>query len=50
MENVFDKINKTMPKATAEELEQLDEDITVAPIEQFKSGSKIRRRKRHRSC
>ena len=37
MENVFDKINKTMPKATAEELEQLDEDITVAPIEQFKS-------------
>lgn len=37
MENIFDKLTAKLPKATPDELEMLDEDITVAPIEKFKT-------------
>lgn len=39
MDNIFDKLTATLPKATAEELEMLDEDFTVAPMEKFKTKS-----------
>ena len=39
MENIFDKLTAKLPKATPEELEMLDEDMTVAPFETFKGKS-----------
>ena len=39
MENIFDKLTAKLPKATPEELEMLDEDMTVAPFEKFKGKS-----------
>lgn len=37
MENLFDKLTSKLPKATPEDLEMLDDDITVAPLEKFKT-------------
>jgi len=39
MENLFDKLTSKLPKATPDELEMLDEDIVVAPIEKYKKKS-----------
>ena len=39
MENIFDKLTSKLPKATPDELEMLDEDIVVSPMEQFKTKS-----------
>ena len=39
MENIFDKLTAKLPKATPEELEMLDEGMTVAPFEKFKGKS-----------
>lgn len=36
MENIFDKIKNSTPKATPDELEMLDENIVSSPLEQFK--------------
>jgi len=39
MENIFDKLTTKLPKATPDELEMLDDNITAAPMEQFKAKS-----------
>lgn len=36
MDNIFTTLTNKLPKATPEELEQLDETITASPFEQFK--------------
>jgi len=37
MENLFDKLTAKLPKATPEELEMLDDTVTTAPVEKFKT-------------